>query len=1206
MLESFLTLAKLPEPDKFVEGLIGGWLTAAVQTGVGKSWGQIKEQFRGTDLERLLRNHDLRRVTYMAQCLATEGVCARWLDERRAVRQRARRGVTAPDWAAALTDPDMRIVAWWLRVMAEEARRVRRVEGDELEQLFGLEGRTLSAVVAHGSELMPQSPGAVSAELTEAWIAIMERFHEAHLAARPLSQLEHAANSAGWISARQFGLPATLRARLDREWFDIACAAFRELIKGDEFPKARRALELDLMSAAGERVSLLDAKLDAVAARHDVAWTDQSRRLESIEAELDGIAMQVEQLADGVRDVAARLQRSEEAMRRYFTGGLVTLEVYERGYWALQNRALDVAINGHKNSDRLKSVIRRQLVGRTAWLESFEQFLFDPLERSYVLHGHTGTGKSRLAIAAADLAAAAGFHVVYLRRPGRDVAERIRAWFEVGGEAFEAEERRVLLVWDNCDGRDEDAIRTVLELPQDIALLGERFDVRVLLTCWSNVGLHVKRVLIGAGVRVEELAPVVASADLAAFVTQVNAHAARFTTGELLERSEGSIELLLTMLSVIDERTTALPSPAHILHQRYQQFISDALDMLPQTDVQLDVGQLKCALRRAAVVDWRRDTHNAISDEQWSALERLGLGGPARDSFRLSIVRASILSTQRGLGRLWLDDPATQWPEELEPLLHSHLDEILVQTSVVLEEQDGYDAGRLGNAIFERFESRLERAIDALTSDEGLVERSREFATLLYSTATRAPRLAGRMATHIGRFGTEDSLISLLKAGVLAATASTQSTSDGIARLATEIAQLLTVHPSEEMATLQAAVLCHATFHESIPDQRRALVTEIQRLFHAFPVEHVATSLACALSAVHSEPSISARKSQASAIGSLLASFPSKAIALSHATTLREVAVLEPTPERRLVIAAEIRQLLGQFPSQEIAIALASTLLQAVVDEPSTEERRSRANEIGVLREAYPSMDIALREAIALAHSTSGEAAYTRNREQAAKIGLILSSYPSPKVALEQAIALRNAAASCPSATECRALAAEICELLDQFPSLGIAEEFALALGIASDDEPSLEERAAMAAEIGRLRQSYPSDDIALRQATLLLNATVGEPSVSRRLELAREIGALLLVHPVAEIAHRQALALYNATVGESSAEACFARAEEITALLAEFSTSDIALELAKVLFSGSQLPGSEDHSGERVVEELYLRFRTPELLLILDAIRDP
>lgn len=1182
----------------FLDGLLGNWIAASGQHGVARSWGQIRNRYPRQALEKLLRNHHLRRASFIAQCRATEAVCANWLDDRR--HQRAATGarrLRAPDWAAALMDPDMRVVAWWLRTMAQAALDVRKPDEARDRALFGLDARDLPAVLADGSEITTNRQArVVAARLTEAWIMQLERYHEQTLAAGRLSDAEHLANMVGWVSARQFGLPATLRDQLDREWYGFLCAAFRELIKGPDFTEARHALELDLAVSSGERLVLVQARLDTFAEEEDARWKKQEHRLGEIADALDAVSLQLDHLQVGMREVAEQMRHTNDAQHHWCTGGLERPEIYMRGYWVQQERALGYLLGDHAQADAIKTVVRERLVGRASWLRAFEQFLFDAHRRSYVLYGQTGAGKSRLALEAATLAASSGFQVVFISDPLDDVANRLRYLTEVLGPAaglLSPPNRRVLVIWDNCSGRDERALRALLELPEHPSYLGVGLDVRVLITCWPAVGLRVQRTMPSPEIHVEELAPLVPSPEVQTFVARINPEALRFDLVRLLEKAEGSIELLLAILTSLEPTAAVLPNPATVLHARHLKVIGSALEMATHIDSSVTVDQVIRALRRAAIIGWKRYTEKVISETEWDALDRLGLGGPARDSFALSIVRASIHSKERGIGRLWLSDPEEQWSAELEPLFVTHFEDIVVQSMAAFEVGAEREASRMAEAIFRRLERCVTSGAWTSAGEEERAKRITKLTDHLAAISYQVPTLAARSARAIGRIAGShfSSDLALVRAKALVNATAAATSAAECRTLAAEIGALLTLYPFAIFALLHAQALFNATVKETSRDARQALTAEIAALLLEYQWPAIAFEQAKVLyNETFTETSCAGRQSLAAEIGALLRSYPSTAIADLLAMALLNAATLETSPAERRTRAAEIGALLLEYPSAAIALAQVHALQDVGLVETSPAERRTLAAEIGALLLEYPSEAMALAQAQALVNVAVVETSPVERRTLAAEIGALLLQYPSADIALRQARALALVAGVETSADECRTRAAEIGDLLLLYPSADIALPQALALAHAAAVETSPDESRTLTAEIGALSLRYPSADMARLQASSLERATDRETTPAARRALATEIGTLVLRYPSADMARLLASALSFCTVGEPSPAVCQTLAAEIGALLLRYPSTEIACRKAVALVGATvsePAPAARETSAAEIGEVL-------------------
>ncbi len=678
--------------DPFLLGILCNWGADLGKTGVVTAGLGVLKLLPTEDLSKLLQNEHLRRVAWVAEWKATEAVCAHWLDP-----------LESSSAAQALfRNPEVRVVVWWVMQSRDEAERASASESKAPESKLAVHKDDLQVILRIASELEEFNDQELGERFTRDWVAALDEYSSQHREENP--RLLKLFNEMGYVSPRQLDMPASLRKQLEDKWFGLFCRTFRELLRSRDYPEARHGFELDFLIKLGATVTSIDEALRVISERDDERWQEYVARA-------DGLVRLLEEQLQRL----VELQLGLDALRGFASSGLTDYATYERGYWEEQQEALDKTLHDHHNADHIKQIIQENLIGRDEWLRGFEQFLDGRNHCTFVLDGLTGCGKSRIVLAGTKLAAERGFHVAFVANELDDPRAVIDLWLR--DVPTEIGRHRVLLVWDNCSTNNEAALMSMIDLPRQRVVLAGRYDIKVVITCWPDVGRYIRRMRPESWLRAEELPKLRATEELREFVRRVNPLVSHYHIEDFLTKADHSMELLLTLLTSIDAVDAALLDPRNTLHERYQRFIAKALRSPALQDVEATPKEIRRALRRAAIIDWQRDDHRVREIIDWEALDIIGIGQRVRDSLALSIIRASVSNADRDRGVLPLTKPHTEWPRELGGLLWTHFDEVVVKTRGAFRAEEHDEADALVDAIFEAAAQAFEVAVKALKVD---------------------------------------------------------------------------------------------------------------------------------------------------------------------------------------------------------------------------------------------------------------------------------------------------------------------------------------------------------------------------------------------------------------------------------------------------------------------------------------------------------
>ena len=780
-------------------------------------------------------------------------------------------------------------------------------------------------------------------------------------------------------------------------------------------------------------------RLEATAARRDANMQSQLQTLrDSLGQKLDELlrwygplaAAPGEPLADFLRKAHAPLNARLDEIAGLIGHGLLSPDEFRTAYWTKRRAdpGLEVLWQDPDRSELLTTV----LAGRDTELDEFSAFLAAPTPWVTFFKGFPGTGKSRLLLEFARCATDSGYQVYFVSPNVHDLKAAL---------LFRRIEGPVILLWDDYQGREPDALKTFLEL-QTLSPRGPI--VKRVITSWPShnvLGEKATDPLYAT----RELHPVVPESALATYAAQLLPGLSNEDAITLVRRTEGHPEAVLQAVALL------LNGKAKSVDQLPSNLLAVAHDTLiwrikqpPRGLTQEAVALALKVLALVGKIDYGRSAHTAalaqsgVTDEAIGHLDDIGLAAHVGETYALS------LDGFRGhIVRRCLDGRDVKFlsgdPDRLAtlagPLLPVWFDDVWRICLLATEGTPHRD--RVQSSLIRQLRKQIGQ-LPTLVDPLDFVSRIR-WATSIEPVPHRRSQLADAIGILLNQFPSQD--IALEQAEALFNATVGEPDPNRCAELADAIGLLLNQFPSQDIALQQAQALFNATVRKPDPNRCAELADAIGHLLNQFPCQDIALRQAMALcNFTVVEPDPHRRSQLADTIGLLLNQFPSHDIALAQAQALCNATVVEPDPHRCSQLSDDIGLLLNRFTSHDIAFAQAQALCNATVVEPDPHRRSQLADAIGLLLNQFPSQDIALLRAQALFNATFCVLDPHRRSQLADTIGLLLNQFPSHDIALLQAQALFNATFRELDPHRRSQLAGAIGHLLNQFPSQEIQE----------------------------------------------------------------------------------------------------------------------------------------------------------------------
>ncbi len=932
-------------------------------------------------------------------------------------------------------------------------------------------------------------------------------------------------------------------------------------------------------------------------------WAAEHQLQLSIE---ESVAQLRDQLSEHHAELVGRLARIDErlleiaeTLRGLYGSRLEPLATFASRYWSIA-RTYDYGLDDLWAEASTASALQETFLGRHGELEKVRGLLAEDKIRVHVWRGPPGTGKTRFALAAADLARGEGWHVLFVTAGDNSFTDaamaslhRLRA---SGPRGHSGASFRCLVVWDDYKGSQPERMGAFLDLPWTWE--GD-FALRCLVTTWPTHDVLGER--RHQRERYSEFAfePVHDPGSVAEYLRRIAAASPRAAAAlrrndalaAVALASEGHFEAALRGLALALQPGVPIPqTSAELLANSY----SRAIERVARSAAGADLdGQRLRVLRILAYVGHAepealppdlRDVAWQLSEVRFLAHERANEGEPGLfvmrpDGLRVHIVRESlhppgVASTRLSWQGRFHDDPI----RALAPFALSALPLIWSITHLVTEEPLRSRAESLREELADHVRDcgrHVDAQVGALRHAAAL-----RFTTIVEPDPAARMRLADRIAA-LRAAGHDTEEIALEEAKALFNATVGEPDPAARLRLADRIAALRAAdHDTDEVALQEANALNNATVVEPDPAVRVRLADRIAALRAAgHDTEEIALEEAKALfNATVGEPDPAARLRLADRIAALRAAdHDTDEVALQEANALNNATVVEPDPAVRVRLADRIAALRAAgHDTDEVALNEAKALFNATVVEPDPAACLRLTDRIAALRAAGRDTDeIALREAKALFNATVGEPDPAARLRLADRIAALRAAdHDTDEVALNEAKALFNATVVEPDPAARLRLADRIAALrAADHDTDEVALNEAKALFNATANEPDPAACLRLADRIAVLRAAgHDTDELALEEATALFNATVVEPDRAACLRLADRIAALRAAgHDTDEIALQEAKALINVTANEPDPAARLRLADRVAALRAAgHDTDEIALEEAKALFNAT------------------------------------
>ncbi|MCB9385372.1 MAG: hypothetical protein H6509_12225 [Bryobacterales bacterium] len=741
-------------------------------------------------------------------------------------------------------------------------------------------------------------------------------------------------------------------------------------------------------------------------------------------------------LAELLRTLGAALSRQIDEIKALFADGLLTPSEFEAAYW--REKRVDARVLELWKNPQQAKVICESFVGRTAELDDFDAFLGSGGQWVLHLYGKPGNGKSRLMLAYAERAHAAGRRVYFIEQAPGNLRAAVKS---LGPGA------PVVLLWDDYRGRPEGAMEAFLGL--DYA--GGPVIKRVVST-WPTVQVFRDHSHKAQYVQ-RELEPV---GDADAMLGLTKALLPRIADGDaarIVELAEGYPDALLAAVQLVAiGKYSSSALPRNVLEA-----VDDALIERARTGLGLEAEKVERALLALALTE---SVDLAVQEEK-EAYKQAGVDGRTLgllagahlvgridgtrryelkpDRFRVQLIARAIDGERPDL----LD----VGPEELAGFAAPLLERWVYSIWGVCVLATG---GAEGNAQREPVQRALLATMSGLGEGWSAV-RAEQFARNLANSTAVEPKPMRRLA------------------------------------LARQIGELLTRFPRLEIARAQALGMFNVTVGRQPPEWCVERAEEIGQLLDLFRAAEIALLKAQALvNATNSERDLMKCMERVAVISSLLGEYQTEEIALSKAQALYNAAVIARDQTERSEIVRDIAELHEHYPTLEIAAVLARGYVNLTAFERNW-------NRFGAYREAtkallvkYPCIEIAARLAEALFNGAAGTPLAARRVKLAEEIGELHICYSNEAIIVAQVEVLRNAVAVEADPEACLAVCRSIATIRREHAVVAIARIEANALGLTATRKGDQGWRWGLAKDIGKLQVTYGDRTIAIVEAVTL------------------------------------------------------------------------------------------------------------------------